>query len=59
MSGCGEGVPGNREVPRIEILSAHVDLSGVGAEASSKEEGGSWGKPGFLHATEPKAEEAA
>jgi hypothetical protein len=46
MSGCGEGVTGNREVPRI-------------AEASSKEEGGSWGKPGFLHATEPKAEEAA
>jgi hypothetical protein len=39
-----EGVTGNREVPRIE--------------GSSEEEGGSWGKHGFPHATEPEAKEA-
>jgi hypothetical protein len=48
---CGmEGGGGNREVPPEGILG--------GAEASLEEEGGSWGKPGFLHATEPEAEEA-
>ena len=49
---CGvEGVGGNREVPLVVILG--------GAEARFEEEGGSWGKPGFPHATEPEAEEAA
>ena len=51
MSGHLEGVGGNREVPPIDFLD--------GAEATSEEERGSWGKPGFPHATEPEAEEAA
>jgi hypothetical protein len=46
-----EGAGGNREVPPVEFLG--------GAEADLGEEGGSWGKHGFPHATEPKAEEAA
>jgi hypothetical protein len=46
-----EGKRGNREVPPVEALG--------GAEAKLKEEGGSWGKHGFPHATEPEAEEAA
>ena len=49
MSGHVEGVGGNREVPPVGILG--------GAEAISKEEGGSWGKHGFPHAMEPEAEE--
>jgi len=49
VSGGVEGVTGNREVPRIEIRGA----------ASSVKEGGSWGKPGFPHATEPEAREVA
>ncbi len=44
MSGHGEGVMGNREVPRI---------------ASPGEEGGSRGKHGFPRATEPKAKGVA
>jgi demethylmenaquinone methyltransferase/2-methoxy-6-polyprenyl-1,4-benzoquinol methylase len=44
-----EGEGGNREVPPQEFL--------VGDEASVEEEGGSWGKPGFPHATEPEAKE--
>ena len=55
----GEGVMGNREVPRIEILRLCADLRGALAEASPDEEGGSRGKQGFSRATEPKAEEAA
>jgi len=35
---------GNREVPRIE--------------ANLEREGGTWGKPGFPHATEAKPKEA-
>jgi hypothetical protein len=50
---------GNREVPRIEVLRLRAHLGGARAEASSGEEGGSGGKPGFPHATEPKAKEAA
>ncbi len=50
MSGRLEGEGGNREVPPAEILG--------GAVAHSEEEGGSWGKHGFPHATEPEAEEA-
>jgi hypothetical protein len=59
VSGCGEGVMGNREVPRIGILNARVDLRGAPTEASPREEGDSWGKPGFPDATKPKAKEAA
>jgi hypothetical protein len=58
VSGCVEGVMGNREVPRIDILSVGADLRGARPEARSGEEGGSWGKPGFPRA-EPQAEEAA
>ena len=57
MSDCGEGVMGNREVPRIEILSMRADLSGARAEACPEEEGGSRGKPGFPRASEPQARE--
>jgi hypothetical protein len=52
-----EGVMGNREVPRIEILEVRGDASGARFEAIPEEEGGSWGKHGFPHATEPKAKE--
>jgi len=41
---------GNREVSQREILGE--------AKAILEEEGGSWGKHGSPHATEPKAEEA-
>jgi hypothetical protein len=46
-----EGAGGNREVPPTHILG--------GAEARMEKEGGSWGKPGFPHATEPEAKEVA
>jgi hypothetical protein len=59
VSGLGEGVMGNREVPRIALLSGRADLRGTRAEAISGEEGGSWGKHGFPHATEPQAREEA
>jgi hypothetical protein len=58
VSGCVEGVMGNREVPRIEILRPRADLRGASAETSA-EEGGPRRKHGFPRATEPKAEEAA
>ncbi len=45
-----EGVRGNREVPPRAIL-------GTRAEADPGKEGGSWGKHGFPHATEPEARE--
>ena len=51
-----EGVMGNRELPRIEILSTRADLRGARAGASPGEEGGSHG---FPRATEPKAKEHA
>jgi hypothetical protein len=51
MSGRMEGEGGNREVPPVDVLG--------GAEARLDEEGGSWGKLGFPHATEPEAEEEA
>jgi hypothetical protein len=47
-----EGAGGNREVPPTL-------LRGGCAAVCSREEGGSWGKHGFPHATEPEAEEAA
>src|SRR5437867_3815678 len=56
MSG-GRGVRGNREVSPLFLLSARGDLSGASAEAISKE-GGSWGKHGFPHGSEPKARDA-
>jgi hypothetical protein len=59
VSGRLEGVMGNREVPRIEILRLRAHLRGARAEACPEEEGGSWGKHGFPHANEPKAKEAA
>jgi hypothetical protein len=46
----GKGSGGNREVPPIAIRA--------GGAAKLQGEGGSWGKQGFPHATEPKAEEA-
>jgi hypothetical protein len=45
-----EGEGGNREVPPFRLLGA--------AEAVSEEEGGSWGKHGFRHGSEPKASDA-
>jgi hypothetical protein len=49
---CGvEGVGGNRKVSPSYLLG--------GAEASLEKEGGSWGKHGFLHGSEPKARDAA
>jgi hypothetical protein len=59
VSGCGEGVMGNRKVPRVEILRLRAHLRGALAKACPEEEGGSWGKHGFPHATEPKAKEVA
>jgi len=47
---------GNREVSALFLLSPRGDLSGAGAEAIPKE-GGSWGKHGFPHGSEPKASE--
>jgi hypothetical protein len=52
-----EGVMGNREVPRIELLRARADLGDAWSEARPEKEGGSRGKHGFLRATEPKAKE--
>jgi hypothetical protein len=49
MSWYVEGVGGNREVPPGELLG--------GAEARLEEEGGSWGRHGFPHATEVEARE--
>jgi hypothetical protein len=46
-----EGVGGNREVSPHDLLG--------GAEAILEEEGGTWGKPGFPHGSEPKARDAA
>jgi hypothetical protein len=55
----GEGVMGNREVPRREILRLRGDLHGARTEACSEEEGGPRGKHGSPRATEPEAEEVA
>ncbi len=56
MSGRGEGAEGNREVSPL-LSDERGDLSGAYVGASPKE-GGSWGKHGFPHASEPKASEA-
>ena len=59
MSGDGEGVRGNREVPPPVILDTHDNLISVRVEARTGEEGGSWGKHGFPHATEAKPRKVA
>ena len=59
MSGRVEGEGGNREVSSLYLFDVRGDLSGAGVEARIPGEGGTWGKHGFPHATEPKAEEAA
>jgi hypothetical protein len=46
---------GNREVPRIAIPAACGDGGGAWGRATPEEEGGSWGKHGFPHPTEPEA----
>jgi hypothetical protein len=50
MSWYVEGVGGNRGVPPGELLG--------GAEARLEEEGGSWGRHGFPHGSEPTASDA-
>ena len=57
MSG-GRGEGGNREVSPFVLLSARGDLSGAGAEVIPKEGGTPWGKHGFPHGIEPKANDA-
>jgi hypothetical protein len=57
VSDLVEGVMGNREVPRIEILGLRAHQRGALPEATTEEEGGSWRKHGFPHATEPQAKE--
>jgi hypothetical protein len=54
-----EGEGGNREVPPRLIQRVPGDLRGRRAPVYLEKEGGAWGKHGFPHATEPKAEEAA
>jgi TPP-dependent pyruvate/acetoin dehydrogenase alpha subunit len=56
MSGGG-GLGGNREVPPSVVLGARGDLRAARVEACP-EEGGSWGKHGFPHGSEPQASEA-
>jgi hypothetical protein len=52
-----EGEGGNREVSPLLLFDVRGDLSGADVEACNPEEGGSWGKHGFPHATEPQARE--
>jgi hypothetical protein len=59
VSGEVEREGGNREVSPLLFSEGRGDLSGAGLGAYSDEEGGSWGKHGFPHATEPEAREAA
>jgi hypothetical protein len=62
MSRCRrrvEGVWGNREVPPVQVLGGGGDMRAASAEANLREEGGSWGKHGFPHASEPKGRETA
>ena len=58
MSRHVEGDGGNREVSTLLLSDERGDLSGAYVGASLKE-GGSWGKHGFPHATEPHASEVA
>jgi hypothetical protein len=59
VSGGVEGVMGNREVPRNDLLRLRAHLRGALAVACPEKEGGSRGKHGFPRATEPKAKETA
>ncbi len=58
MSRHVEGEGGNREVSPRLLSDERGDLSGAYVGAFS-EEGGSWGKHGFPHATEPQARKVA
>ena len=53
-----KGLGGNREVSPPRLLSPRGDLSAAGAEAIL-EEGGSWGKHGFPHGSDPKGRDVA
>ena len=53
----GRGFGGNREVSPPVLLGARGDLRVAWAEARL-DEGGSWGKHGFLHGSEPRASDA-
>jgi hypothetical protein len=53
-----EGEGGNRKVSPLLLSDERGDLSGAYVGAFP-EEGGSWGKYGFPHATEPQAREVA
>jgi hypothetical protein len=57
VSGRGEGAGGNPEVSPPLLSDERGDLSGAYIGAFP-EEGGSWGKHGFPHASEPKGREA-
>jgi hypothetical protein len=54
-----EGEGGNREVSPLYLFDARGDLSGASVEALIQKGGGSWGKHGFPHESEPKASEVA
>ena len=58
MSRHVEGEGGNREVSPLLLSDERGDHSGAYVGAFP-EEGGSWGKHGFPHATEPEAREVA
>ena len=51
----GEG--GNRAVSPLVFSGTRGDFSGAGVGACLKE-GGTWGKHGFPHASEPQARES-
>jgi hypothetical protein len=52
----GEGEGGNRAVSPLVFSGTRGDLSGAGVGACFKE-GGTWGKHGSPHASEPQARE--
>jgi hypothetical protein len=61
MSRCRrrvEGFGGTGRFPPVEVLGGGGDMRAAPAEANLRE-GGSWGKHGFPHASEPKASETA
>jgi hypothetical protein len=57
--GAGAPPPPPPPPPPPEVLGTRGDLSGACAEANTGEEGGSWGKRGFPHASEAKPSEVA
>jgi NAD-dependent deacetylase len=54
----GRGTGGNREGSPVILLDPRGDRSGARIEATLKE-GGSWGKHGFPHGSEPQASDHA